>query len=90
MTLAQPTTMDQTIFQIGNYLLQNAIVGESQALRLIGIGVSNLIEPGTQLSMMNNTEQRLEQLNRAVDRIRNKYGFAAIQTGDTLKLKDLP
>jgi DNA polymerase-4 len=90
MTLAQPTTMDQTIFQIGNYLLQNAIVGESQALRLIGIGVSNLIEPGMQLSMMNNTEQRLEQLNRAVDRIRDKYGFAAIQTGDTLKLKDLP
>ena len=90
MALTQPTNVDQTIFQIGNDLLQNAIVGERQALRLIGIGVSNLSEPGMQLSMMNNTEQRLEQLNRAVDRIRNKYGFAAIQTGDTLKLKDLP
>jgi hypothetical protein len=65
-------------------------MGERQALRLIGIGVSNLSEPGMQLSMMNNTEQRLEQLNRTVDRIRDKYGFAAIQTGDTLKLKDLP
>ena len=90
MTLAQPTNKDQTIFQIGNNLLQNAIVGESQALRLIGIGVSNLSEPGMQLSMMNNTEQRLEQLNRAVDRIRDKYGFAAIQIGDTVKQKYLP
>ena len=90
MTLAQPTNVDQTIFQIGNDLLQHAVIGERQALRLIGIGVSNLSEPGMQLSMMNNTEKRLEQLNRAVDRIRDKYGFAAIQTGDTSKLKYLP
>jgi DNA polymerase-4 len=90
MTLAQPTNVDQTIFQIGNDLLQHAVIGERQALRLIGIGVSNLSEPGMQLSMMNNTEKKLEQLNRAVDRIRDKYGFAAIQTGDTSKLKYLP
>ena len=32
---------------------------------------------------------RLERLNRAIDRIRTKYGFAAIQTGRTLRLKDI-
>jgi hypothetical protein len=35
----------------------------------------------------NNTEQRLEKLNRAVDRIRDKYGFTAIQTGSTLRIR---
>jgi hypothetical protein len=35
------------------------------AIRLIGIGISNLSEPGLQLSMMNGTEQWLEKLNRS-------------------------
>ena len=58
-------------------------------MRLIGIGVSNLVEAGRQLEMLDSSAQRLEQLNRAIDRIRNKYGFTAIQTGQTLLLKDL-
>jgi DNA polymerase-4 len=54
---------------------------------LIGIGVSGLSEPGIQLAFMDNTERRLKNLNRAVDRIRDKYGFTAIQTGRTMQLK---
>ena len=86
-TLPQPTNIDQTIFQTGNDLLQKAVADNRLAIRLIGIGVSNLSEPGMQLSLMNSTEQRLEKLNRAVDRIRDKYGFTAIQTGRTIVLK---
>jgi len=48
-----------------------------------------LVEPGKQLDMLDTSAQRLEQLNRAIDRIRNKYGFTAIQTGQTLPLKDI-
>jgi len=51
--------------------------------------VSNLTEPGRQLSMLDSSAQRQEQLNKAIDRIRNKYGFTAIQTGRTLLLKDI-
>jgi len=65
------------------------LTSESRAIRLIGIAVSNLVDPGKQLSMLNGTEQRQEQLNRAVDRIRTKYGFSAIQTGKTLWLRDI-
>jgi len=86
-TLPQLTDLDQTIFEIGNNLLEKAVADNRLAIRLIGIGVSNLSEPGMQLSLMNNTEQRLEKLNRAVDRIRDKYGFAAIQTGRTIHIK---
>jgi DNA polymerase-4 len=70
--------------------MQRAVTADRQAIRLIGIGVSSLSEPGMQLSLMNGTEQRLEKLNRAVDRIRDKYGFTAIQTGRTVQLKNLP
>jgi DNA polymerase-4 len=87
-TLPQQTDADQTIFQTGNELIQKALTSDKRAIRLIGIGVSNLTEPGQQLSLINTTE-RLEKLNRAVDRIRDKYGFTAIQTGRTLRLKEI-
>ena len=89
-TLPQPTDLDQTIFQVGSELLRKAVSANRLAIRLIGIGVSSLSEPGKQLSLINNSEQRLDKLNRAVDRIRDKYGFSAIQTGRTIQLKYLP
>jgi len=39
--------------------------------------------------MLDGSARRQEQLNKAIDRIRQKYGFTAIQTGRTLKLKDI-
>jgi len=88
-TLSQTTDSDQTIFDTGVKLLDKALSQERQPVRLIGIGVSNLVESGRQLDMLDSSARRQEELNRAIDRIRNKYGFTAIQTGRTLKLKDL-
>ncbi|OGO05928.1 MAG: DNA polymerase IV [Chloroflexi bacterium RBG_13_56_8b] len=88
-TLSQSTDSDQTIFETGQGLLKRALTGEKRAVRLIGIGVSELVEAGRQLDMMDGSAQRQEQLNKAIDRIRKKYGFTAIQTGRTLKLKDV-
>ena len=65
-----------------------ALSADRRAVRLIGVGVSGLTEPGRQLSMLNDAEQRMDKLNLAVDRVRKKYGFTAIQTGRTLWLKD--
>jgi hypothetical protein len=39
--------------------------------------------------MLDSSAQRLEKLNKTIDRIRKKYGFTAIQTGRTLLLKDI-
>jgi DNA polymerase-4 len=88
-TLSQSTDSDQVIFETGQKLLKQALAGEKRAVRLIGIGVSELVEAGRQLDMMDGSAQRQEQLNRAIDRIRKKYGFTAIQTGRTLKLKEI-
>jgi histidyl-tRNA synthetase len=41
------------------------------------------------LDMLDASLPRREQLDKAIDRIRQKYGFAAIQTGRTLPLKEL-
>ncbi len=86
-TLRQSSDSDQTIFDTGVELLNQAL--SQQKVRLIGIGVSNLTEPGRQLDMLDLSARRMEQLNRAIDRIRKKYGFTAIQTGRTLLLKDI-
>ena len=88
-TLSQSTDSDQAIFETGQGLLKRALAGEKWAVRLIGIGASELVEAGRQLDMMDGSAQRQEQLNKAIDRIRKKYGFTAIQTGRTLKLKDV-
>jgi DNA polymerase-4 len=88
-TLRQPTDADQVIFTTGLKLMNGALLTEKQPVRLIGIGVASLVESGQQLNLLDSSAQRLERLNRAIDRIREKYGFTAIQTGRTLLLKDL-
>ena len=55
-----------------------------KSLRLIGIEVSNLGEPSNQLSLLDDREHRLHNLNEAIDKIRLKYGFEAIETGRTI------
>jgi len=87
-TLGQTADSDQTIFDTGLKLLKTALVREKRPVRLIGIGVSDLTR-ARQLDMLDSSTQRLGQLNRAIDRIRKKYGFTAIQTGRTLLLKEL-
>jgi len=86
-TLSQTTDADQTIFDTGLELLKGELAQAKQPVRLIGIGVSDLVEPGRQLDMLDASAQRQERLDK--DRIRNKYGFTTIQTGRTLLLKDI-
>jgi DNA polymerase-4 len=87
-TLSQAIDSDQIIFDTGSGLLKKALSAGEQAVRLIGIGVASLMR-GRQLDMLNMSDMRLEKLNVAIDRIRQKYGFTAIQTGRTLLLKDV-
>jgi len=88
-TLTQASDTDRTISDTGLKLLNKALAQEKQAVRLIGIGISSLTEPARQLDMLDSSAQRVEKLNKAIDRIRKKYGFTAIQTGRTRLLKDI-
>jgi DNA polymerase-4 len=88
-TLEQTTDSDRMIFETGARLLDKALIAENQPVRLIGIGVSNLVPSGRQLALLDSSAQRQGQLDKVIDRIRRKYGFTAIQTGRTLLLKDI-
>ena len=88
-TLRENVGTDQSIFETGVKLLEQALTMEKQAVRLIGIGVSNLVEPSRQATLFTPSARKLEELNKTIDGIRNRYGFGAIQTGRTIRLKDI-
>ena len=87
-TLRENASTDQAIFETGAGLLEQALTVERQSVRLIGIGVSNLVEPSQQATLFSPSARKLEELNKTVDRIRNRYGFGAIKTGRAIRLKD--
>lgn len=89
LTFKQGIDSDQAIFNTGQKLLSQALNAEKQPVRLIGIGVSGLVSGARQINMLDDKAERLALLNRAVDRIRNRYGFDAIQTGRTVEFKDM-
>jgi DNA polymerase-4 len=80
---------DSLIFQEGIILFRQALSISQQPVRLLGIGVSNLMEPNNQLLLFEHNIDKQEILNKSVDAIRNKYGFSSIQTGRSIKLKDI-
>ena len=86
-TLLQNTDSDEVIFEAGENLLSKVLSSDRRAVRLLGIEVSGLNEPGAQLSMLDDRERRLHDLDKAIDRIRLKYGAGAIETGRTFPLK---
>ncbi len=88
-TLTRSDSSDQVIFDTGLKLLKGALTSDRRPVRLIGIGVSGLVEGSRQLDMLDSSSWRWEKLDKAIDRIRDKYGFTAIQTGRTLRLKEI-
>ena len=60
---------------------------------VLGLSLDHRVADGAlraqSMEMLDTSAQRQERLNKAIDRIRQKYGFTAIQTGRTLKLKDI-
>ncbi|MFC1995952.1 DNA polymerase IV [Chloroflexota bacterium] len=88
-TLRNNVGTDQAIFETGVRLLETVLKMEIQAVRLIGIGVSHLVEQSQQATLFTPSGRKLEELNKTIDRIRDRYGFGSIQTGRTIQLKDI-
>ncbi len=86
-TSREANNLDDAIFRVAARLLEATLGKKYKPVRLIGLEVSNFTGGETQLSLFNAETKRLEKLDRAIDRVRDKYGFDAIQTGYTLELK---
>jgi len=82
MTLSETSDVTGVIFAAVRQLLGKALAGEERPIRLIGVRVSALVGRGKQVRMFDSEVHKPERLDRAVDKIRSKYGPAAIKTGD--------
>ena len=56
-------------------------------VRLLGVGVTNLEKPHRQLSLWDEEGNKREDLTKAVDSLREKFGKDIIKRADTLKKK---
>jgi len=82
-TLDDPTQDDDLIYEVSAKLLA-ANLPRHQAIRLIGVGVAGLQEPRRQLSLWDEpAHQEKQQLQDALDKLRDKYGDDAVQRGAT-------
>lgn len=89
-TMKVASEVDQVLYEVAVDLLRKALAQRRQAVRLIGVRVSGLASEARQLNMLDDSAERLAYLNKAIDRIRQKYGFEAIETGRTLPLRGNP
>jgi len=89
ITVRESAASDEIIFARATQLLGRALRNTRKPVRLIGIGVSNLVGEDRQLSMFDSASRRSELLDQTIDRIRRKYGFEAIQSGRSFMLKDI-
>ncbi|MPZ48942.1 MAG: DNA polymerase IV [Dehalococcoidia bacterium] len=83
LTLPQPLSSNEAIFEAGTALLEKLRERDKRPARLIGIGVSNLVADAVQLSLEPAPERKQESLSAAFDRVRRKYGTRSLQTGRT-------
>ena len=83
--LKQPVESDEAIFRLGAVLMEQPL-RDARAVRLIGIGVSDLIS-WHQLPLLAGEPEKKGDLARAVDTVRTKHGYAALQTGRTFLLR---
>jgi DNA polymerase-4 len=84
--LPHPTQLAATIFATGRDLL--AREADGTPFRLIGMGVSALVG-ADQVDLADLLDRRTEQAERAIDRLRKKFGDAAVVRGLALE-EDYP
>ncbi len=85
----QSFNTDKVIFDISWTLLERVLSGNNRPVRLLGVEVSNLSLEGRQLTFFDADLAQQEKLDKAIDRIRKKYGFRSVQTGRTLYSDDI-
>jgi DNA polymerase IV len=83
ITLERPASGDDAIFAAALALLEAIRRQDARAVRLIGVGLSNIVEDTVQLALEPGRTEKQESLSKAIDRVRAKYGRRSLQTGRT-------
>ena len=82
-TLSDPTQLADRLFRTGLALMERELDGTK--FRLIGIGVSELCEPdqADPIDLVDPLATKRAKAESAMDALREKFGNAALETGDT-------
>ena len=80
LTLPQPTNSDLVICKAARQLF-HSIWHKGLAVRLIGVGVSQLSNPFQQLSLFDQSFEKEQKLLRAVDELHKRFGDEVIHRG---------
>ena len=84
--LPDPTQLADTMFSVGHDLMMTELDGQTR-FRLLGIGVSDLqsAEIADPHNLIEPEATRKADLERAMDKIQNRFGTDAVETGLTYK-----
>jgi DNA polymerase-4 len=82
VSLENASNANQVIFATALQLLNKALAHQEKPVRLIGIRISSLVGKEKQLPMFDSGIEKPERLDKAIDKIRKKYGSTAIKTGN--------
>jgi DNA polymerase-4 len=87
-TMSSPTDSDRTVATTVRELFR-AACGSRPRVRLLGVGLSNLIVEAPQLELFASSRALAwDRLMAPLDRLRERYGFEAVRSGSTLPLQD--
>lgn len=86
--IAIPTNHTKEIYKIAKKLLEQLY--KNQSIRLIGIRVDNLTDSNQeQINLFENNHHKLNNLDKTIDTIKNKYGYNSITLAGKMDIKDI-
>ncbi len=87
-TLKEASDVTRVVFATAQQLLSKALAQQEKPVRLIGIRISSLVDEGKQLTLFDSEMKKPEHLDKAIDKIRSKYGSTAIKTGNSISTEN--
>ncbi len=85
----RPASWDEKILHRQTEKMFKSLYRRRKGIRFVGINLSNLKNSLHTESFIIDRSEKNERLLGSVDEIRNRFGFLAVTTGQTLMLKDL-
>jgi DNA polymerase-4 len=81
---------DGEVFYKACLVVLDKIPVKPEQVSNVGVSVGNLVPTGQTLCSLLETDRRREQLNAAIDRIRDRYGDLSIRLGTSLLVRPIP
>lgn len=82
VTLQDPVSLDEVIYEIALQLMDKIVVKEG--IRLLGVSVSNFSQRSTQLCLFNEVTEKREKIASTMDELKERFGTEIVKRGRLL------